>query len=116
VGGGIVYKIDRNGGETLLHDFESPDGVAPQGDLVRDSAGNLYGTTRDGGTNFLGVIFRLDPNGNETVLYNFNRRDGDHPTAGLIRDSAGNLYGTTHSGGSSNCAPTGCGVVFELSH
>jgi len=103
----------------VLHTFGGPgDGGIPYGGLVRDSAGNLYGTTQLGGStancgNGCGVVFKVDKTGNETILYSFTGgADGWQPTAGLLRDAAGNLYGTTMLGGA-NCG-NGCGVVFKL--
>src|SRR5262249_22166687 len=89
----------------------TPDGSAPRSGLIRDSAGNLYGTTRSGGVAGYGTVFRLTPQGQETVLYNFTGgADGARPShSSLVRDSAGNLYGTTGEGGASNF-----GVVFKL--
>jgi uncharacterized repeat protein (TIGR03803 family) len=98
------------------------DGGGPTAGLIRDAAGNLYGTTILGGSTDgnlgNGVVFKLDTNGEETVLYSFcaeekNCTDGAEPTAGLIRDAAGNLYGTTAYGGG-GCFKSGCGVVFKL--
>jgi uncharacterized repeat protein (TIGR03803 family) len=78
--------------------------------MIRDSAGNLYGTTADGGPAGRGVVYKLDPAGIETVLYSFTGgADGSQPQAGVIRDSAGSLYGTTSYGGKNSG-----GVVFEL--
>jgi len=96
------------------------DGGNPVAGLVRDSEGDVYGTTVLGGNASCaipmgcGVVFKLDPTGYETALYNFTGgSDGGYPQAGLILDAAGNLYGTTAYGGDLNCeAPYGCGVVF----
>ena len=74
------------------------------------AAGNLYGTTEQGGAYGFGVVFKLTPGGAETVLYSFTGgSDGADPAASLIRDKAGNLYGTTEEGGAS-----GDGVVFKV--
>jgi uncharacterized repeat protein (TIGR03803 family) len=82
--------------------------------LIRDSAGNLYGTTHQGGAFQLGTVFKIDLAGVETVLYSFaGGTDGGEPEAGLIQDAAGNLYGTTHYGGGGSCSD-GCGTVFKL--
>jgi uncharacterized repeat protein (TIGR03803 family) len=95
-GCGVVFKLDTAGTETVLHSFTgSPDGDSPRAGLVRDAAGNLYGTTLGGGTSNLGTVFKLDPAGTETVLHSFSGPDGSAPTAGLVLDAAGNLYGTT---------------------
>lgn len=104
--------------ETVLHSFQgSPDGANPVAGLVSDGAGNLYGTTEQGGTSTnctggCGTVFELSPSGGgyvETVLYSFGGfTDGASPAAGLILGSAGKLYGTTKSGGK------GHGTVFVL--
>jgi len=95
------------------------DGALPNGPLVADSAGNLYGTTSNGGsTNCFdgcGTVFRLAPDGTETVLYAFCSKDtacpdGKNPISPLILDSSGNLYGTTESGGTGEDG----GTVFKL--
>ena len=98
--------------EIVLHNFGSPPtGANPSTGVIRDSAGNLYGTTQTGGTAGAGVVYRVDPAGHYTVLYNFTGgADGGRPMAGVIGDSAGNLYGTTEQGGGAS----GCGVVFKL--
>ena len=117
---------------TVLHSFSGPpDGLMPTTNLIADPAGNLYGTTPEGGANSngyceqnCGVAFELSPTANgvqETVLYNFcslagcaDGADGGFPFAGITLDSSsGDLFGTTMQGGNSNCPP-GCGVVFEL--
>jgi uncharacterized repeat protein (TIGR03803 family) len=116
--GGVVFKLDTAGHETVLHSFTggADDGAGPYAGVFRDSSGNLYGTTTGGGAGGTaapfgaGVVYKLDANGKETVLYNFTGgADGGYPLAGVIRDSAGNLYGTTNRYG-----PAGEGVVFEL--
>ena len=123
-GFGTVFKLDSSGNETVLHSFAGGgDGQQPSGDLIRDAAGNLYGTTLLGGGVFsnncfgsCGTVFKLDPSGNETVLHTFaGGGDGRQPNGNLIMDAAGNLYGTTGSGGSATCPVTlGCGTVFKL--
>jgi uncharacterized repeat protein (TIGR03803 family) len=124
--------------EKVLHNFSyienGKDGNQPQGGLVSDDAGNLYGTTIYGGTGLCGdgaggvvgcgIVFELIPQTGggwkEQVIHNFifNGKDGQAPNAGLIFDAAGNLYGTTADGGTGPCsisgAYSGCGTVFEL--
>jgi uncharacterized repeat protein (TIGR03803 family) len=126
---GAVYELSpKSGGgwtETIIHSFSGPDGDAPEAGLVRDSVGDLYGTTVAGGPNFCfgegcGLIFELSPvfgGWVETVLYNFTgQTDGGYPESQLIFDAAGNLYGTTARGGVlSDCNGNGCGTIFELS-
>jgi uncharacterized repeat protein (TIGR03803 family) len=111
-GAGVVYKLDTSGKETVLYNFCTlpgcVDGFLPQAGVIRDSAGNLYGTTLLGGTSFAGVVFKVNTSGQETVLYSFTgKADGGEPGAGVIRDSAGNTYGTTSGGGKA-------GVVFKV--
>lgn len=109
LGCGVVFKVDPLGSETVLHAFSGPDGQSPYGNLIRDEAGNLYGTTVYGGTGS-GVVFKVDAEGNETLLYAFTGgADGSNPVAGVIRDAVGNLYGTTTGGGA-----FGTGVVFKV--
>jgi len=118
-GCGTVFQLTpRAGGgwkQTELHSFgKDKDGEAPQAGVVRDSAGNLYGTTLDGGAYGYGTVFKLTPETNgkwtEKVLHSFGKdKDGASPYAGLIFDADGNLYGTTSQGGTDNS-----GTVFEI--
>jgi uncharacterized repeat protein (TIGR03803 family) len=115
-GWGTVFKLDTSGHESVGHSFALvADGELPFAALVRDAAGNLYGTTtQGGGTSNYGTVFKLDKDGKETVLHSFTGgADGAWPYAGLIRDKAGNLYGTTAGGGTGSC-DAGCGTVFKL--
>ena len=99
---------------SVLHNFQGKpsDGENPNGELVHDASGNVYGTTLLGGTFDGGTVFKMDPAGTETVLYSFTgKTDGAAPYAGLFRDPLGNLYGTTGGGGDPTC---GCGTVFRL--
>jgi uncharacterized repeat protein (TIGR03803 family) len=122
--GGVVFKLtptDSGWVETVLYSFCSQtncaDGTNPQGGVIMDAAGNLYGTATGGGSSLqAGVAFELTPTDTgwtETVLYSFcsqtNCADGRNPRAGVIMDTAGNLYGTTNQGGASNG-----GIVFAL--
>lgn len=108
---GVVYKVDQKGNETVLYNFTGgADGAYPESPLVLDRAGNLYGTTTQGGSANAGVVFKVDPGGNETVLHNFTGgADGIIPAGGLTLDRAGNLYGTTGQGGTYND-----GVVYKI--
>ena len=118
LGCGTVFKLDKSGRESVLYSFCTEpgclDGKYPTGGLVMDAAGNLYGTTQQGGDGqgVEGVVFKLDTNGNEWVLHTFCSEsgcaDGETPLAGPIMDGDGNLYGTTLEGGD------GGGAVFEL--
>jgi uncharacterized repeat protein (TIGR03803 family) len=113
---GTVFKVDTAGNETILHTFTGgtvggTDGAAPNGGLIRDSAGNLYGTTVGGGPDNIGTVYKVDAAGNETVLHAFTGAniDGDTPYGALARDGAGNLYGTTQVGGTANG-----GTIFKV--
>ncbi len=122
---GVVYELTHTGGtwtETILHNFTGPDGAQPVAGVVFDSAGNLYGTTINGGSAADGIIFELSPSGagwTERVLHTFTdvSPDGSHPYAGLTPDGAGSFYGTTGFGGTNPCfagtGNLGCGTVFH---
>lgn len=115
-GCGVAFKLDPQGNETVLRTFLwGKRGTFPSAGLLRDAAGNLYGTTIEGGQQYRGVVFKIDPAGNETVLHSFQPQpDGQNPWSALVRDSAGNLYGTTVAGGNKKCSGRGCGIVFKL--
>src|SRR5450631_160629 len=114
---GVVFKINKKGKQSVLYNFTGgTDGGYPWGGVIRDSSGNLYGTSNTGGEmadcygSGCGVVFKLDPLGNLTVLHSFIAgADGAYPYAGLVRDTAGNLYGTANYGGSGYV-----GTVFEI--
>ncbi len=125
---GTVFELaPASGGtwnEMVLYRFAGgSDGSHPISGLVFDAAGNLYGTTPDGGTSNQGTVYELSPGSRgwtETQLYLFTGQHGDGyaPMAGLVFDQAGNLYGTTSKGGSyayPYCSGPGCGTVFKLS-
>ncbi len=116
-GYGTVFKVDSSGRETVLYSFAgAPDGANPYAGLSLDGAGNIYGTTYNGGSSDNGVVFKLDTSGQESVLYSFAGMGGDgaHPYAGVILDGSGNAYGTTFDGGDLSCSAPGCGTVFKL--
>jgi uncharacterized repeat protein (TIGR03803 family) len=119
-GFGTVYELSATSGDSwkfrVLHTFQGTsagDGASPAGDLVRDKAGNFYGTTMSGGTGS-GTVYKLTPSGSkwsEALLQTFSGIDGALPEDGLALDAAGNLYGTTAAGGTF-CI--NCGTVFKL--
>lgn len=134
-GCGTVFELTRGTSHTwnekVLHSFinNGKDGYNPEAGLIFDSAGNLYGTTLEGGfygsggCPSCGTVFELSPETNgkwkERVLHSFNDngKDGFWPAAGLIFDAVGKLYSTTLDGGSTSgtgCNGWGCGTVFEL--
>jgi uncharacterized repeat protein (TIGR03803 family) len=121
-GGGTVFELSPQPGggwtEEILRYFGSgTDAKGPRGSLIFDAAGNLYGTTLEGGAYGEGAVFELFPKPGggwreqDKILHSFNNngQDGYQPWAGLIFDSSGNLYGTAIEGGAH-----GDGVVFQL--
>jgi hypothetical protein len=122
-GCGVIFELTPTSSgawtEHILHSFadDGTDGTYPNGGLIFDSAGSIFGTTHEGGAYDQGTVFEMMPNGSgrwvEKVLYSFGATgsDGTEPSAGLVFDTAGNLYGGTSSGGVSNS-----GTVFELKH
>ncbi len=110
--------------ETIIHNFAggTTDGEFPAAGPTFDSAGNLFGTTGDGGSSGCGTVFEFSPASggwNYNIIHNFvcSPTDGYAPEASLMIDSSGNIYGTTYSGGSidnSGCYGY-CGTVFEVS-
>jgi uncharacterized repeat protein (TIGR03803 family) len=116
---GVAFELTPNSsGEwsmKVIHNFgDGSDGEYPEGALIMDSAGNLYGTTYYGGETNSGCAFELSPTAGgfwrEQILHSFGSGDdGSYPLAALAFDSAGNLYGTTYMGGTDQV-----GIVFEL--
>jgi uncharacterized repeat protein (TIGR03803 family) len=114
---GTVFEISATGNKTVIWNFNGQNGAGPEGGLIMDANGALYGTTAGGGAFAAGTVFRLTPpaapgeNWTEAVLWSFgNGDDGKNPVSSLIADASGNLFGTTEFGGSQNN-----GTVFELS-
>ena len=101
---GDVHKLTSGGTNMTLYEFCSEsnctDGLYPGGALIRDRAGNLWGTTYAGGATDRGTVYKLTPAGVETVVCNFiGGTDGDSPSEKLTQDAAGNMYGVTPGGG-----------------
>jgi uncharacterized repeat protein (TIGR03803 family) len=124
---GVVFEFSPSTGntwtETVLHDFAAggSDGWEPSAALIFDSAGNLYGTTDNGGAakcnknGGCGTVFELSPSTGgqwtEQILYTFTNADEyDVQPQDIIFDSSGNIYGTTFDGGGELC----CGSAFKL--
>jgi uncharacterized repeat protein (TIGR03803 family) len=122
-GAGIVYgwaPTHPNGLGIYWAFTGGADGGNPDAGVVSDKKGNLYGTTSEGGSSFLGTVFQLQiavAPITETVLHNFGLDpDGQFPRGGVVLDKSGNLYGTTSVGGSDSTCEDGfgCGVVFKV--
>ena len=125
-GCGVIYKLVPSSTgwiEQVIHTFtaEGNDGLNPNGSLVFDAQGNLWGTAPYGGQFQQGVVFELTPTRNgewtETIVHSFGGGpdDGIEPWGHLLLQN-GKLIGTTQYGGGSYCDGYGCGTVFELSH
>lgn len=127
---GTLFKLSPTGEFTLLHVFSGKDGIQPEGGVVLDGKGNLYGVASYGGNlscNYpgsgqpseagCGTIFKLDSKGKFTILHAFTGPgDGSEPL-GLTIDSAGNLYGIAGSGGDTIPKSNweyGLGTVFKV--
>ncbi len=124
LGCGTAFKVDPSGAEAVLHTFMGypSDGSGPAAPLIRDGAGNLYGTAGGGNSAYCedsnyqpmgcGTIFKLDTNNSETILYNFSYGiSGNGPVFPVgVHLIHGSLYGATSEGGSSQNA----GAVFRL--
>lgn len=115
-GVGVVYELSRSGSswtQTVLYSFQGgSDGQNPVGGVIVDKAGNLYGTTFDGGDNGGGTVYELSPSGGTwtfTTLYSFTGGYGG-PYNKLTFDTKGSLYGATNGEGA-----YGFGSVFKLS-
>ncbi len=130
---GTIFELSSNARrtqwtETVLYRFcaqtNCTDGAGPEGELVMDASGNLFGTTSGGGSTQYGTVFKLVPNGTsstETVLYNFCSRtvnclDGGAPNSSVALDASGNIFGAATMGGGNNGndSITGSGTLFEL--
>lgn len=118
---GIAYELSPSSNGWIFsntYSFTYQYGGVPQGGLVSDRTGNLYGVAFRGGKFGAGTVFKLTPGQGGTwkytSLHDFSGgADGANPRGSLIFDSTGNLYGTTPVGGSGNCSG-GCGVVWEI--
>jgi len=115
-GQGVIFRLSQTPQgwiETQVHAFSGgSDGGGPNGGMVFDSAGNLYGTTSYGGANDAGTVFEISFSGGgftESVVHSFGYPDGVSPNGGLAIDQAGNLYGTL------SLSTGGYGAVYELS-
>ncbi len=117
-GCGVLYKVDTRGNETVLYTFTGgADGAWPNGSLLLDAKGDLFGTAIEGGdlncgnsiSPGCGVAVAVTAAGVEKVMHTFKGPDGATPGAALLRDAAGNFFSTTSYGGTTNA-----GTVFEL--
>ena len=111
---GAVWKIDTTGKFSIIHQFAGKaDGYGPNGPLMMNTDGNLYGTTQSGGGTATkpgyGTLFRITPAGQFAVIHTFTGADGSNPTGTLAHDASGAIYGAT----SGNSGGTG-GTVYKI--
>jgi hypothetical protein len=121
-----VFEIVKTAGgyaatPTILFSFDGTHGAYAHASLIADTDGNLFGTTRDGGSLAQGTVFEIVKTaagyaGTPTILLNFDGLNGAYPFAGLIADAKGNLFGTTSQAGytGGQCGWCGYGTVFEI--
>jgi uncharacterized repeat protein (TIGR03803 family) len=110
-GVGVVFEVNiKSKKETVLYSFSTSggDGEYPSSGLVRDSKGNLYGTTQIGGANGDGTVFEVKGT-KETILHSFDGSDGANPFTSPLLDDKGTLYGTAYNGGADDH-----GVVYSI--
>jgi uncharacterized repeat protein (TIGR03803 family) len=121
-GQGTVYELSPSSSgawtETIIHNFDGQNGASPASGVAIDSAGNLYGTTVEGGSAGLGLVYRLSPSPTgkwkEIVIYTFKGQNGASPVSPISVDASGNLFGTFSTGGRGSCEFGACGGVFKL--
>jgi uncharacterized repeat protein (TIGR03803 family) len=109
-GCGVVFKIARTGTFTVLHTFAGgADGAIPQGGLLLDKTGNLFGSALEGGIAENGTVYQIASDGTYTVVHRFTQAEGQNPNGGLVEDASGNIFGTAQLGGNQSL-----GTVFQL--
>lgn len=114
-GCGEVFELTNSGGvwtKTTVHAFtDTPDGHAPMAGVTLDAAGNMFGTTSNGGNSGTGALYEISPTSGgwtESVVYSFSDgADGGFPATPVTFDAKGNLFGTAQFGGTA-----GDGVAF----
>jgi uncharacterized repeat protein (TIGR03803 family) len=125
-GDGTIFKLSPPAAGhkawkmTVLYTFNVRNGALPNGRLVADAAGNLYGTTSRGGGAGVGTVFKLSPPAagktawTASILLSLAGLQGTNPMGGVIVDTSGTLYGTANSGGQTASCVYGCGLVFKV--
>jgi uncharacterized repeat protein (TIGR03803 family) len=109
--------MSKSGKITILRSFAGGDGCQPEGGLVMEASGNMYGVTTSGGSADDGTVYKITKTGTVTTLHSFTGQpDGASPLSNLAMDKAGNFCGTTPNGGNPNCTTEqqGCDIVFKI--
>lgn len=107
---GVIFSLAISSSAlTVVHAFTGADGADPAGGLTRDSGGNLFGTTLNGGSKSNGTIFTVSSDGTFSTLHSFLLKDGTNPYSGVAIDADGSLYGTTQANG-----PSRGGTVYKF--
>jgi uncharacterized repeat protein (TIGR03803 family) len=123
-GAGNIFHYTPSGGLQSLASFNGTNGYSPDGGLVEDTSGNLYGTTNEGGSTYTGQLdgkgafFEYSASGGLQALASFTGENGEEPVGQLVTDGKGHFYGVTEEGGSSYGLPgdgAGFGTLFEYS-
>jgi uncharacterized repeat protein (TIGR03803 family) len=118
---GVIFRINADATETVLHAFGGGSDGSYPGVVIADGSGNLYGTTAEGGdtacgSSGCGTVFKIAADGTYSVLYEFQGGiDGEFPSSPLLMDRQGNLLGVTQAGGGATSCAHGCGTIFKLS-
>jgi uncharacterized repeat protein (TIGR03803 family) len=109
---GTVWKLGKNGKETVLHSFAggTADGEYPLSGVIMDAEGNLYGCTETGGADNVGTVYVVSKAGTETVLHSFDGTTGKYPYGGFAQNAKGTIFGTAQNGGT-----IGYGTVWKIS-
>jgi uncharacterized repeat protein (TIGR03803 family) len=109
-GCGVVFKITRGGAYSVLHTFAGgADGAGPQGGLLLDKTGSVFGTAVQGGIAENGTVYQIAADGTYTVIHRFTQAEAQNPNGGLVEDANGNIFGTAQLGGNQSL-----GTVFQL--
>jgi uncharacterized repeat protein (TIGR03803 family) len=109
---GTIFKITKAGVYSIVRSLNTTtDGASPQGDLIKGSDGNFYGSCYTGGSKGNGTIFKLTTsNGTFTVLRHLAAQtDGGNPYGNLFQNTDGVLYGMNRSGGAGTA-----GTAFKI--
>ena len=107
---GMVWEVTAGGTYKDLHDFgSSTDGAEPYGNLVFDSAGDIFGTAAESGAHQYGMIWEITAAGQYKDLHDFDWTDGAYPYAGASLDAKGDLFGTANQGGANSL-----GMIWEI--